>query len=800
MKKPFLLLAFAVLFDRPCFAEPLSGRAETNLRYGTERSILMTEFWAPLTQGDSSVLYTDLRLMGDDQDNREGNLGLGYREIMELPLLGEGIGGMHAWLDRRITERGSKFLQATFGVEWMGDVFDIRANGYAGLSGERKYGSGFSSYNGLPYFEGSSLYVTHSASGQVTEEILDGADVEIGFTLPVLEDYTDNVRFYAGGYHFSGETSKDVKGWRTRFTTDITPDFQIGARFQKDGERGSQGFLEATIRFPFGSKKSYRNEGLKARLDESPERDIDIVTGSAETTAPVHNQKTAVVNSTTGAAQKIIHVDNSRMAAGNGSIETPFNSLQAAEAAAAAHDVIYVHHGDGTSANQDQGISLSRTGQKLIGSGSDFRLYGSTLRGANGERLPYDQVIAATTAPVITNINPDGDGVVITANNVTVQGVTIDSADRYGISVIADGAGASAKNVQISGVTMTGNRTGLYIHGANGGAVGATVEGSSAVSNTLHGISVYDDTDAEFTVDLGGGSYRSAGHNVIAGNGMEDLSVDYDGRQLSAQNNWWGQAGGPQDGQIYLGAPLDSNLVGHWLLDESSGTTVESRIGNHTGTLNGNPSLEPSGGILKGAVSFDNNSGDYISVADFDAVDTGDKLTVSYWVNPNTIQPTASHIVKWEETNAANTSSWGVRADPSGDEMYFFIAAAPPDGGDNFFATSNLNLTAGSWTHITFVYDGAGATNADRLKVYKNGIQVAGSFTGIIPSSLNNTAEDINFGRRIVDNPIYADYLDGRMDDIRIYNSALTTGQVGEIARTRANSTLNTANSLSSAP
>lgn len=58
---------FFVLAEVP---SPLEGRAEVNWRLGQERSILMTEFWVPLVQGHDHVLFGDLRLMGDDQDNR----------------------------------------------------------------------------------------------------------------------------------------------------------------------------------------------------------------------------------------------------------------------------------------------------------------------------------------------------------------------------------------------------------------------------------------------------------------------------------------------------------------------------------------------------------------------------------------------------------------------------------------------------------------------------------------------------------------------------------------------------------
>ena len=796
MIKTAPLFALALCLSGTAAAEPLVGRAETNLRYGDERSIFMTEFWAPILQGDESVLYGDLRLMGDDQENREGNLGLGYRHRLTLPLLSDGVAGVHGWVDKRRTERGSNFYQTTLGAEWLGDILDLRVNGYIGLSGERRTVT--ADTIGDPYFSGSSLFLDVKPGGEVVEETLDGFDGEIGVRIPVFETAIDSIRLYGGAYHFSGDNSGNVSGWRTRFTTDINSDVQIGARFQKDDERGSQGFLEATIRFPFGNKRSVRKDGVLARLDESPERDIDIVTGAKETPSGTPARSVELINANASSAQKIIHVDNSAAGGGDGSNERPFDRLQDAEAAAAANDIIYVHRGDGTASKQSDGITLANNGMMLAGSGAALR-FDPTRFEAAGLALPSSLVlIPAGAAPVITNSNPDGDAVTITADNVAVQGIVADSASRYGIAVRAEGAGASAMNTRISDIAATGNKTGLYIHGADGGALSVAVDRTMTSGNLLHGVSVYDDTAGAYDVDLGGGTLGSAGRNILAGNGLEDITVDYDGHALSAAGNWWGQAGGPAAGQVYFGAPIDDALVGHWLLDETSGTTVSSRIGNHDGGFVNSPA--PASGINNGALTFDRADGDYVSIADFDETDNGDKLTVSYWVNPATLIEGDTHVAKWEEAQTVFTSSWGIRSIASPDEFLFFMANPNYDQGDNYFLTSNMDLQAGTWTNITFVYDGAGLANADRLKVYKNGAQVAGSFGGVIPTNLGNSNEAITFGRRLIDHPVYGRYLDGSMDDVRIYNSALSQDSVGEIVRSRADSSLVTGQSLSSPP
>ena len=509
---------------------PLKARAEVNGRIGTDRSIGMTEFWIPLAQDDDSVFYGDLRLVGDNQDNREGNLGLGYRKVItDL----NGVVGAHAWFDRRKTERGSKFNQITVGAEYLGETFDVLVNGYIPLSDEREI-EVLNTNPQAPALVGNQIVV--DTNGRVLEEPQGGLDLELGYNVPFFKEYTDSLRVYAGGFYFDGDNTESVAGWRARVAADITPDIQIGARFQRDDERGSQGFLEATVRFPFGQKKSFREEGLRARLDDSPERDIDIVTNDVVTDT---GSRKAVINNDTGTLQKVIHVDN-MSGGGDGTAENPFNTLTAAQAAAAENDIIYVNTGDGGVTGQDQGVTLSAKGLQLIGAGSDF-IYDNGKFSVQGGGTPSSTLLrAAGTAPLITNLNANGDGITINADDVSVVGVTVNNAQRDGIVIAADGAGNSAQNVTIDNVTATNNRMGVYIHGSNDGAVSAKVQNTVATTNRQHGLAVYDDTNATFEADLGGGDMGSVGNNVLAGNTLEDLAIEYDGRELAAMHNWWG--------------------------------------------------------------------------------------------------------------------------------------------------------------------------------------------------------------------------------------------------------------------
>lgn len=779
------LSVMGALSSSPAFAgDSLKARAEANWRNGSDRSILMTEFWVPFLQDEDSVFYGDLRMMGDDSDNREGNLGIGYRKETELPALGKGVAGAHGWVDRRITERGSQFHQVTLGVEWLGEDMDVRANGYLPLSDEQEYSIPNADPQG-PALAGTGIVV--DTNGTLLEEPQHGLDLELGWRMPFLEDHTDSIRAYGGGYYFDGDHTERVSGWRARLAADITPDVQIGARLQNDNERGSQGFLEATIRFPFGQKKSYRREGIRARLDESPERDIDIVTGASVTDS---GDRVQVLNRETGAAQEVLHVDNTAAGGGDGSAENPFNTLAAAQAAASAQTIIYLHTGDGTSTNQDQGLLLDKAGQQLIGAGTDFIYDGARFATANGASPTSTLIAAAGTAPVITNVNAASDGITVNADDVKIAGVTVDGATRDGIVVEADGAAASAQNVTISNVTAQNNRMGVYIHGANSGSVSALVQGSVLTANSQHGIAVYDDTDGTFEADLGGGFMGSAGLNVLAGNSLEDLAVDYDGRVLSAQNNWWGQASGPDTDtpnvgiapQIYYGAPINDGLAGHWTFDTewTTNTTAYDRSGNNNGgTLLGGLSLANQvTGQSRDALNF--NGPESVQVNDSMSLNIlQNSLTISGWFNPNVDIANAAGpypilLIK-RPWIVGGYAAHFVRA--TGSVILQICTGATCPG------TRSGSILANSWYYYTGVVDG------QSLRLYINGMLVSSqNFAGTIGSSA---------GSALI---MGSNFFDARMDDMRVYNRAIDPSEIAELYRMDASGAVDASGFLASAP
>lgn len=807
-----LLLATVLLsfFSMPVFAEEmksktsLQARAEANWRYGDERSILMSEFWVPILQDEGGVFYADLRMMGDDSDNREGNLGIGYRQIVDLPVVGQGVAGVHGWVDRRLTERGSSFHQVTGGVEWLGDIVDMRANGYVPLSDKKIY----TVSNPNPQkaaLSGTGIVV--DTNGTLLEEAQGGFDVELGLELGSLfspiATHTDSTRVYAGGYYFDGDHSEQVKGWRARISSDITPDIQIGGRLQHDDVRGGQAFFEATIRFPFKAKKSYRKQGLYARLDDAPERDIDIVTGSTVTDS---GDRVPVIDSQTGAAVEVLVVDNTAAAGGDGSAENPYNTLSDAQAAARENTIIYVRYGDGTSANQDQGITLDKEGQQLIGSGTDFILDTSRYKAKNGE-IPISIVVEeATNAPVLSNINVNGDGVTVTADDVTVKGITVDGASRDGVLIEADGINASAQNVVIEEVTAINNRIGVYAHALNDGAVSAKIQNTVTSLNSQHGVAVYDDTNGTFDVDLGGGGQGSTGGNVLVGNTLEDLAIDYDGRTFYAQNNWWGQATGvdeddPSDGtdpQIYYGAPINDGLLAQWTFDSAWTTDVTAydRSGNdYDGVMQGGISLADIVGGMNGeALQFD-GSNDSVNPGDLDAIDGATELTISVWMKLDDITKDGDFVTKGNHLPSAPIVFWYDVVSSSGAQSgnVRTISVLLRDGTDSvWFSAPSNSINDTDWHLATLTYT---ALDPQGAKIYIDGVfQQAGDtssvdFIGLSAFNyLIGTASN-NFN-----------FFDGAMDNSIVYDRALSDSEILELYRMDTTSVVDTSGFLNAAP
>jgi len=217
----------------------------------------------------------------------------------------------------------------------------------------------------------------------------------------------------------------------------------------------------------------------------------------------------------------------------------------------------------------------------------------------------------------------------------------------------------------------------------------------------------------------------------------------------------------------------DADLVGHWKLDEGSGTTAFDSSGNgNDGTLLDNPDLEnPTWipGIRVGAMEFHGagaalTGGDYFDCGNDASLDITEQLSIALWVRPGADDPegniTETAPLCKAMMGVGNEWSWQVR---------YGWGSTEPFMGFQFNATPRSwvyvgqNLERDEWCHLACSYDGA------TVKCYFNGaetdstemVQLASSPTPVLIGSDGWGCDWI-----------------GAIDDVRIYDHALSEPEI----------------------
>lgn len=187
-------------------------------------------------------------------------------------------------------------------------------------------------------------------------------------------------------------------------------------------------------------------------------------------------------------------------------------------------------------------------------------------------------------------------------------------------------------------------------------------------------------------------------------------------------------------------------------------------------TVNANNAAQGTSGnrplIAKFGVRFDGTD-DYMTITDHATLDATTNLTVGYCINSDDISGNKVPICK----SSTGAGSWSVQSNAA---KVRFHCGAP---GSNFAETTNDISVADVSIGFIWVYDGSLATNADRLKLYVNGVQVDLSFTGTIPSALTATSDNITIGA--YSNP--AQYYKGAIHAIALSLTSLTQAQVTDL-------------------
>lgn len=204
-----------------------------------------------------------------------------------------------------------------------------------------------------------------------------------------------------------------------------------------------------------------------------------------------------------------------------------------------------------------------------------------------------------------------------------------------------------------------------------------------------------------------------------------------------------------------VGDDIQDGLVGYWKFDEATGVTAYDSANNNKGTLTNTPTRVSNCKVAR-CIDFDGTN-DYVVTSILPALGTA--FTLSAWVNPDTLAPASYNIIVSRGLPYIGFTSQKP------------IFSFQDSGSIQRNAVSASNATTGQWIHLLGVHDGTSG------KLYVNGVLAATAVN--TPLSVTSTSWDIGAHKA----PNY--YLDGKLDDVRIYNRALSAGEISQLYKSK---------------
>ncbi|QBG36609.1 LamG domain-containing protein [Litorilituus sediminis] len=208
----------------------------------------------------------------------------------------------------------------------------------------------------------------------------------------------------------------------------------------------------------------------------------------------------------------------------------------------------------------------------------------------------------------------------------------------------------------------------------------------------------------------------------------------------------------------------EKNLIAEWRMDEinwsgASGEVLDQIANFHGQAFNGanTQSSEPARVGNPGTCGYGVFDGidDYVAIADDPAFDLEEQLTVSAWVYPESLPSSDLMTILSKDEN------YEFHLTPQGEINWWWQT--------NSYTSSGANITPGNWYHIAITYQDG------QQVIYVNGVdRGARTYSGSLV--LNN--DPIQIGQ---DQFHPGRYFHGRIDEVRIYDYALNSGETNAV-------------------
>jgi tetratricopeptide (TPR) repeat protein len=203
-----------------------------------------------------------------------------------------------------------------------------------------------------------------------------------------------------------------------------------------------------------------------------------------------------------------------------------------------------------------------------------------------------------------------------------------------------------------------------------------------------------------------------------------------------------------------------AGLVGHWPLDEASGTIAHDVSGNgNNGVFKGDPKWIV--GIKGGALEFDGD--DYIDCGNDTSLNFNGAISISVWIRPEADE--TQPIAPLCKANAGPAGwSWQLRYGWDSPKPYMgFVFNGT---GGRVWIYVNQNLILNEWCHIAASYNG------NTVKCYLNGKETdSADMTGFAAGS----------SPLLIGQDGWYDGWIGAIDDVRIYDHGLYEAEIRQL-------------------
>jgi hypothetical protein len=309
-------------------------------------------------------------------------------------------------------------------------------------------------------------------------------------------------------------------------------------------------------------------------------------------------------------------------------------------------------------------------------------------------------------------------------------------------------------------LALIGSAVGFGISTPDGWS-GHITNGVNLVPNTwYHVAAVYNDATSNVHIYVDGVAVLSepAVQALPANNGPLYIGTGYAGDQFRGRIDevrLYNRALTAEEIQHDMATPVALPPVAAYSFDDGSGLAVTDASGNanHGTVLSATWSPQ---GRFGGALLFDGVN-DWVTIEHTPSLALSTGLTLEAWVYPTATADGVHTVVAKEQPNGLG---------------YFLRAnsgTVPPATGvfveGEQVLLGEASLPVNTWTHLAATYDGT------RQRLHVNGVEVASRpQTGPI--------EGANHPLRIGGNSVVGEYFQGWIDEVRIYNRALSTSEI----------------------